>query len=342
VHRANVVSGLCLAVATAAAVLLSSDASARAATVTVGSTLTPPFVASEYGTPLTVMNAALPESGAQVVSPIDGTIVRWRVLSTEGGPFKLRVLRRVAGMTFTGVGTSGPEMSAGAALQTFATSLPIQAGDAIGLDNSSGSDKIGRKVIPGAQYSYWEPPLPSGATAATTGSVANLEFAFNADVQPPPSISSISPASGPSTGGTTVTIAGGDFNEVSAVEFGGLPAAGYDVSSESQIVATSPAAAPGPVAVTVTTVAGTSPGGVFTYAARRRTCRVPRLRHRRLKAARRVLRKGRCRLGRVRRKRRARAPRVARIVRQRPRPGSIRPVGTKVSVTMLVRQKSAR
>ena len=56
-----------------------------------------------------------------------------------------------------------------------------------------------------------------------------------------------------------VTISGSDFADVSAVSFGGLPAASYSVDSESRIVARSPAAPPGPVDVTVTTVAGKSP-----------------------------------------------------------------------------------
>jgi hypothetical protein len=56
-----------------------------------------------------------------------------------------------------------------------------------------------------------------------------------------------------------VTIAGSDFASVSAVDFGGHPAASYSVNSETQIVATSPGASPGPVDVTVTTRGGEEP-----------------------------------------------------------------------------------
>ena len=67
-----------------------------------------------------------------------------------------------------------------------------------------------------------------------------------------------------------MTIAGSDFNDVSAVDFGGNPATTYPVDSEERIVARSPAAPPGSVDVTVTTVAGKSATGsadVFTFTA---------------------------------------------------------------------------
>jgi hypothetical protein len=180
------------------------------------------------------------------------------------------------------------------------------------------------------------------------------EIAFNADVQPPPTVSSISPTSGPTGGGTAVTIAGSDFNDVSAVNFGGNSAASHSVDSEDRIVARSPATPPGPVDVTVTTVAGKSATGsadVFTFTAPPAAapaavtaapvlCKVPKLKGRKLGSAKRALRKRHCRIGKVTRKRRKKAPRKAKIIKQRPRPGSIRPAGSKVSVTLLVRKKA--
>jgi IPT/TIG domain len=328
----------------AAVVLLSFGANARAATVTVGSPLTQPFVSVSLSFVLTVANSRLPEPEAHVKSPISGTIVRWRVLDAQGGPFKLRVLRPAGGAAYTDVGTSSPETPPGLGVQTFATNLPIQADDLIGLDTNAETDKIGAIPVLGGEIVYWVPPLHDGATLPPTNMVDEREVAFNADVQPPPSVSSISPGSGPSRGGTAVTIAGSDFAGVSAVSFGGLPAASYSVGSESQMVAKSPAARPGPVDVTVTTVAGrsaTGPAGVFTYRAAL-VCKVPKLKRRRLRAARRALRKRHCRLGKVTRRRRARAPRRAKIVSQRPKPGAIRPAGFRVKVTLLVRKEAER
>jgi hypothetical protein len=255
--------------------------------------------------------------------------------------------------TFTGVGTSGPETPVSLGLQTFAANLPIQAGETIAIDNNADGDMVGFVRAPGTEFSAWQPPVPEGIAVAADEEEEG-ELAFNADVQPPPSVSSIGPSSGPSTGGTAVTIAGSDFADVSAVDSGGHPAASYSVNSESQIVATSPAASLGPVDVTVTTVAGKSAAGsgdVFTFTAPpapvavpavpvvRVVCKVPKLKGRKLKPAKRVLRKRHCRIGKVIRKHRKKAPRKARVFKQRPRPRTVRPAGAKVHVLLRVRRK---
>jgi hypothetical protein len=73
-----------------------------------------------------------------------------------------------------------------------------------------------------------------------------------------PAITGISPASGPVTGGTTVTIAGAGFTGAASVHFGTATAA-MTVNSDTQITATSPpAAVPGTMDITVTTPTGTS------------------------------------------------------------------------------------
>ena len=85
---------------------------------------------------------------------------------------------------------------------------------------------------------------------------------------PTPTVSSISPTSGPSGGGTVVTITGSNFNGASAVNFGSSAAAAFRVTDPTQITATSPVHAAGPVYVTVTTSGGTSAPtnfGQFTY-----------------------------------------------------------------------------
>jgi hypothetical protein len=85
----------------------------------------------------------------------------------------------------------------------------------------------------------------------------------------PPSITSVSPASGPVPGGTSVTITGTGFTGASAVKFGAINAASYSVVSETQITASTPASAgTGTVDVTVTTAVGTSAisaADQFTY-----------------------------------------------------------------------------
>lgn len=83
-----------------------------------------------------------------------------------------------------------------------------------------------------------------------------------------PTVTGISPTSGPSTGGTSVTISGTNFTGTTQVLFGGTPAASFIVNSDSSITAVSPAHAAGTVDITVTTPGGTSatsPLDQFTF-----------------------------------------------------------------------------
>jgi len=82
-------------------------------------------------------------------------------------------------------------------------------------------------------------------------------------------VTAISPTSGLAAGGASVTITGTNFNNVTAVDFGGTAAMSYIVNSPTQITAFSPMGTAGSVVdVTVTTLGGTSainPADEFTY-----------------------------------------------------------------------------
>jgi hypothetical protein len=83
-----------------------------------------------------------------------------------------------------------------------------------------------------------------------------------------PSITSVSPSTGTTAGGTTVTITGSNFTGTTAVTFGGTAATSFTVDSSTQITATTPAGSAGVVAVAVTNADGTdTEAGAFTYAA---------------------------------------------------------------------------
>ena len=94
-----------------------------------------------------------------------------------------------------------------------------------------------------------------------------------------PVVTGISPASGPTAGGTAVTVTGSNFTGANAVSFGPLPAGGFTVISDTEITATStpysaitgtPNPAGGTVDVTVNAPAGTSATSSadrFTYVA---------------------------------------------------------------------------
>jgi hypothetical protein len=91
-------------------------------------------------------------------------------------------------------------------------------------------------------------------TVTTAGGTATATSAYS--YVDPPAITSISPDTGPTAGGTTVTITGVAFATVTAVDFGGTPSSSVTVDSDTQITAVTPAGTAGPVDVTVTTVGG--------------------------------------------------------------------------------------
>lgn len=81
----------------------------------------------------------------------------------------------------------------------------------------------------------------------------------------PAAVSAMAPNSGPVGGGSTVKITGSGLAGTTAVAFGSV-AAQFAIDSDAQISATAPqSAAPGAVAVTVTTKAGSAAAGEFTY-----------------------------------------------------------------------------
>jgi IPT/TIG domain len=73
-----------------------------------------------------------------------------------------------------------------------------------------------------------------------------------------PSITSISPRSGPVTGGTKVTIGGSELASVKSVHFGPVPASSFTITSPTSIVAVAPAHSAGSLDVTASSTAGTS------------------------------------------------------------------------------------
>ncbi|TVL91539.1 IPT/TIG domain-containing protein [Streptomyces sp. SAJ15] len=81
-----------------------------------------------------------------------------------------------------------------------------------------------------------------------------------------PVVGSVSPSSGPASGGALVTVTGSGFSAVTAVWFGSLPAIRFTVESSSRITAVTPPGA-GTVRVSVSTLfGGTSTQNVtYTY-----------------------------------------------------------------------------
>ena len=93
---------------------------------------------------------------------------------------------------------------------------------------------------------------------------------FVANYTPLPTVKALLPASGPTAGGTVVTVEGGGLTGASAVLFGSKPGSHIDVVNADSLKVTAPAGT-GTVDVTVTTPLGTSAASSkdhFTYAPR--------------------------------------------------------------------------
>lgn len=322
-----------LTVAAMSVAALLGATAAQASTVTVGSVLPPGAVSKPFEAVQTFFNTTLPEKGANLVSPVNGAIVRWRLQEAKGGPFRLRVLRPNGSGGYTAVGTSGPATPSGTGLQTFSANLAIKAGDLIGIDPTSATDEIGVSEVAGASFGFIFPPPLDGATVAPSGSKSGQEVALSAEVQPAPAIASISPSSGSIAGGSPVTITGTDFAAASAVKFGATPATSFTVNSETEITAVAPrSTTAGEVDITVTTLAGTSAtvrADRFTYSA----CVVPNLKKNMLKAAKTRLRNAGCKLGKAKKLDGATA-KNGKVTKQNPKPKKILVPGAKVNVTL--------
>lgn len=85
----------------------------------------------------------------------------------------------------------------------------------------------------------------------SSNATAAANFSVNIGAASTPVVNGISPSSGPTSGGTTVTISGANFSAGATITFGGSAATSVVVSSPSQIQAVTPAHIAGTVGVIV-------------------------------------------------------------------------------------------
>lgn len=318
----------------AAACALTAATAAQAAVVSIGSVLPKEFTSIEFERVQTLFNTALPQTGANLASPVTGAVVRWRVQGAEGGPFYLRVLHPNGKGAYEAAGTSAPATPLGPTLQTFSTNLPIQAGDLIGIDPTNPTDKIGVAVTSGAAYASIFPTPFDGSVVAPSETFSGKEIELSAEIQPAPEITLVSPPKGSVKGGTIVTITGRNLNGTSSVKFGEAPAASFKIDSDTKITATTPRSGrPGKVDVTATTLAGTNPNtrfDDFVY----RACVVPNLKNRTLKVAKSRLKRNGCKLGKVKKVKAPSPKKLGKVLKQNPKPGKVLAPGSRIRIQL--------
>jgi hypothetical protein len=153
-------------------------AAARAVT-TVGSDLSKTPTASVCATSCTAFGVTTASGAPVAAAPFDGVIVRWRVRSASpAASVTLRTLRAVSGTTsYAPVGT-GDTQSIPAGTSTYATRVPVSAGDIIGVDAAGGA----KLFVPSTTFAtqVFNPPLISTRPPSMR---ANDELLVNADIE---------------------------------------------------------------------------------------------------------------------------------------------------------------
>jgi hypothetical protein len=160
---------------------------------------------------------------------------------------------------------SGTAASSGSATTTSVNELIVGAGNPSGVFTAPGSLFSNRMINTFGGISEDQIVNGAGAYAATatnSGSSWVMQMvAFRGSLQSsssPPAPTAISPISGPTSGGTPVTISGTNFVSGARVTFGGTAATNVVVVSSTSITATTPAQAAGAVNVVVTNSNGQS------------------------------------------------------------------------------------
>ncbi len=151
------------------------------------------------------------------------------------------------------------------------TTVTITGSDLAGTTSVTfgGTSASSYTVISDTQLTAVTPAHAAGVadiSVTTPSGTGILAAGFNFET-PAPTVSGISPSSGPTDGGTAVTITGTSFNGATSVTFGGVAAGSFAIVSNTQITATTPAHSAGAANVVVTTPAGsgTSSSAVFTF-----------------------------------------------------------------------------
>jgi hypothetical protein len=159
-----------------------------------------------------------------------------------------------ASSSSTSIGVSGASPTqgptSGGTVVTI-TGKGFQAGAAVAF---GGTKSTAVTVGSSTQVNAMSPPGSSGTVAITVtnpdSQSASLPSAFT--YSSGPSLTSISPNTGPVTGGTTVTILGSGFQSGAKVTFGGIAASSVTLVSSTQIQAVSPVSPAGTVTIAVT------------------------------------------------------------------------------------------
>jgi hypothetical protein len=127
------------------------------------------------------------------------------------------------------------------------------------LDGTGHASITTTEFVPGEVSSFEADYSGDSVYGATSG-------ADTVDQTVHPAVTAISPSTGPTAGGTAVTITGVGFTDATGVTIGGAAATNFHVVSDTSITATTPAGSAGTASVLVSTPGGANPANtLYTY-----------------------------------------------------------------------------
>ena len=254
----------------------STAANSGTATTTVASELI-------FGANMVATTTGAAGSGftSRVITSPDGDIAEDKVVTTAGsnsatatltssGPWVMQMVTFAAisgpAPTVTNVSPNSGTTAGGTAVTITGANFAV--GATVTFGSAAATNVV---VVSGTQITATTPAGSAGAAMVTVsipvGKAGALAGGFTYIA--PPTVTSVSPSTGPVAGGTAVTITGTNFASGATVTFGGTAATNVVVTNSTTITATTPAHAAGAVAVTVTNSNGLS-GNLangFTYVA---------------------------------------------------------------------------
>ena len=160
---------------------LIASVSPAGAAVTIGQLApsAPPAECHPGASPSDFAQAAVSSGNGYVVPPISPVIPQvvtsWshNAAAGAGQTLKMKIWRQVTGLTYLVVGHDGPRNLTGGALNTFQTSIPVQPGDVLGINNQNAA------MVPNAcTFSATGDPGPLG-NFGDTGDGAQTTFITN-------------------------------------------------------------------------------------------------------------------------------------------------------------------
>jgi hypothetical protein len=164
---------------------LALSAPAAAAPVTIGANVADTSNTFELGcSPACTFQDITDKSVPMMQSPCTGVVTTWRVNAATSAPFKLRIIRVNGDLTFTSTASSAEETTSGAGIAEFPTTVPISAGEYIGLDITLASSVLGRFLGGESTANIFRPRMVDGVRQAPENELDEAVL-VNADIACP-------------------------------------------------------------------------------------------------------------------------------------------------------------